>query len=112
MGAPQMADLATAIAQIVTAQDFGEANAAKRGRNPRWPYVPVIHHARPNSSTRTEQIVPMAFATRAEAVEYAAKVIEARREHLRSQLAEPRHRALREKYGLPRDIPRSLAECA
>lgn len=92
---------------IVEARDFGRATSVRRGRHSEWPYVPIIEH-RPIAGvaykTRTEQIPWKAFATRGEAVAYAGKVIKARRDLLRLQLADPRHRALREQYGLPREI--------
>jgi hypothetical protein len=75
-----------------------KATAVKRGRNPRWPYVPVVVHAR-----HTEQIRGKAFATRDEAVSYAAAVIAHREADLIERMKEPRHRALREQHGLPRD---------
>lgn len=80
--------------------DHGKPTAVKRGRNPRWPYVPVIDHG-----THTEQIVKRAFATRDEAIACAARVIEGRAADLARKLADPRYRALREQYGLPREIP-------
>lgn len=79
--------------------DLGQATAVKRGRDPRWPYVPVIDHG-----TYTSQVRGLAFATRAEAIEAAAAHIEANRTNIAVMLAQPRHRALREQYGLPREI--------
>ena len=94
---------AAQIEQIVAREKFGAASAAKRGRNPSFPYVPVIDHgfqARGVHRTRTEQIIGLAYATREEAVAYAAKVIDARRETLRQKLSLPNYRALRAKYGI------------
>lgn len=95
------------IDQIVAQADLGSPDAAARGRNPRWPYVPIVRHSDGTGprARQTEQIVLRAFATRAEAVEDAARVIALRRASLARQLADPRHRAVREQYGLPRDIP-------
>lgn len=93
------------IESVVAAARFGRAYAARRGRRTEWPWVPVIDFGAtgPGSvpRTRTEQIRGRAFATRYEAVEYAARTIEARRDDLRSKLLDPRHRALREYHGLP-----------
>lgn len=76
----------------VAACPFGEATAVKRGRRAEWPYVPVIDHG-----THTEQLRGLAYATRFEAVERARKAIVARQEALR-------YRALRQQFGLPREI--------
>lgn len=46
--------------------------AVKRGRDPRWPYVPVWTWTPADGSRGyTSQVVGRAFATRAEAVEHA-----------------------------------------
>lgn len=103
-------DLADQIDAAVARVDFGKATARKTGRNPKWPYVPIIDHSAGESArvgvplTRTEQIRKRAFATRAEAIYHAEQVILARGWHLKRQLADPRMRALREQHGLPRDI--------
>jgi hypothetical protein len=79
------------------------ASAAKRGRNPAFPYVPVIDYGEQKIGvhrTRTEQIRARAFATREEAVAYAERVIAAREQELTRKLADPRHRALRQQYGV------------
>lgn len=94
-----MNTLADQIAAIVAAGDFGTASANKRGRNPNWPYVPIVMHGQ-----RSEQIVAKAFATRPEAIAYAQAVIDARRDILAQKLADPRYRALREQHGLPREL--------
>lgn len=91
--------IADQIKAVVAAHPFGTATASKRGRNPRWPYVPIVMHG-----DRSEQIRARAFRTRDEAVEYARATIEARREHLEKQLSDPRCRALREQLRLPRDL--------
>ena len=100
-------DLELQIACVVAQQDFGAPTAVKRGRNPKWPYVPVIHHAsdtRACSTGRTEQIRRRAFVTREEAIECARRVIARRREFFTKQLFTPRLRALRKQYGLPSEI--------
>lgn len=91
----------------MTGPRFGRASAARRGRNPAFPYVPVIDHTIPGDdghTTRTEQIRGKAFATRPEAVGYAQRVIDARMATHERGLVTPRYRALREQCGLPRDL--------
>jgi len=46
----------------------------------------------------------LAYVTREEALAAAAATIQARRNDLRQKLMDPRYRALREQYGLPRNI--------
>lgn len=90
-----------------TEPNFGKASAAKRGRNPKWPYVPIIAYGEQATGahrTHTEQIRKRAFETRTEAVEYAQRVIDARIATHETQLATPRLRALREQHGFPRDL--------
>jgi hypothetical protein len=77
--------------------EHGKASAAKRGRRAEWPYVPVIIHGE-YPFERTEQIRAKAFANRPDALAYAERVIEARREALARKLADPRHRALRAQH--------------
>lgn len=84
---------------IALTLDYGQPSAAKRGRNPNFPYVPVI-----DFGSRTEQVRGLAYVTREEAVNSAFATIMARRNDLRQKLMEPRYRALREQHGLPRDI--------
>lgn len=84
------------------------ASAQKRGRNPQWPYVPVIIHDLPQGGTRQEQILKTAFATRDEAVQWAKHNIDARKAELAALLVSPRHRAVREQHGFPRDLPVEL----
>jgi hypothetical protein len=79
------------------------AAAVKRGRNPKFPYVPIIDYGEQKigvHSTRTEQIIGKAFCTREEAIAYADRVIVAREEELARKLADPRYRALRQQYGI------------
>jgi hypothetical protein len=81
------------------------ATAAKRGRNPKYPYVPVIAwKAEVAPYKHSRQILNRAFVTREEAVAHAQSVIDAERAGLARKLADPRHRALRGQYGLPRDL--------
>jgi hypothetical protein len=94
-------DLARAIEQVVADTNFGVASARKRGNDPRFPYVPVIEHGERTANP----IRGRAYATREEAVSSAERAIERRRQALAEQLAAPRYRALREAYGLPRELP-------
>lgn len=94
--------LTTETAEAVAATvDYGQPSARKTGRNPRWPYVPVLLHGHQQS-----QIMGKAFATRDEAIEYAASHVERLRSSLAAKLVDPRQRALREYHGLPREIAR------
>lgn len=88
---------------------FGTATAAKRGRRPEWPYVPVIklYEATEKVGTgkaQTTQIKGKAFATREEAVAYAQRRIDHQLALLAEKLADPAYRALREEHGLPREV--------
>lgn len=95
-----------AITRVVATVDFGTPSAAKRGRNPKFPYVPIVKHTEggPSGNGWTHQLLGLAYVTREEAVERAQKHIDAARASLARQLTEPRMRALRESYGLPREI--------
>jgi hypothetical protein len=64
------------------APNFGEATAVKRGRNPRWPFVPVIRHA----TGRTEQVRGFAYETRDAARQQAAHFIALRKQSLEERL--------------------------
>lgn len=88
-----------AIAAAVDKIDFGKATGRKSGRNPNWPYVPIIDHGH-----RTEQIRGLAYATRDEAIAAAEATLAQRRSDLIARLAEPRNRAFREQLGLPTEI--------
>jgi hypothetical protein len=92
------------IAEVVASVNFGEATAVKRGRNPKWPYVPVIATTDEFGVTRTSQVLRVAYATRDEAVARAENKIAKERASLAKKLAERQYRALREHYGLPREI--------
>jgi hypothetical protein len=100
-------DFAAQVKEIVNKTDLGKASAAKRGRNPKYPYVPIIDYGEQTQGrhkTRTDQIEGKAYITRDEAIEYAQKIIDARREKLHKDLMAPNMRALRQQYGLPREI--------
>lgn len=93
--------LAEQIERAAATAAFGSPTATKRGRNPQWPYVPVIDHG-----CYTSQIKGLAYATRTEAIDAAKRHVAQCQADLARKLAEPRHRALREQYGLPREIER------
>ena len=92
------------IAAAAAAADLGIPASRKSGRNPRWPYVPVVVTTDEAGVTRTAIIRKRAFATSAEAVEYATRHIDSLRSSLARRLADPRLRALRELHGLPRNL--------
>lgn len=58
------------------------ASARRTGRNPAYPYVPVVetHHAEHGHLLRTETIRGLAFAERADAVAKAQRVLNHRAE--------------------------------
>ena len=92
--------------QIAAEFDFGKPSAAKRGRRKEWPFVPIINYGRQPVGvymTRTMQLKGLAYATREEAVERAAKHIDGNRTELARKLRDPRYRALRLQYGLPEE---------
>jgi hypothetical protein len=92
------------IAEIVDKVAFGTATASKRGRNPKWPYVPVITYGDDVGRQHTEQILGVAYATREEAIARAQKGLDSARRLLAKKLADPCYRALRRQYGLPEEI--------
>lgn len=88
------------IAEALADVDLGRPHALKRGRNPRWPYVPVILDA----AGGQDQIRARAYATRAEALAAAQRHLDALRASIAARCADRRHRALREQHGLPREL--------
>ena len=76
---------------------FGTASSAKRGRNPRFPYVPVIRYTG-RSNVKSHQVRGKAFATAEEATACAERSIAAMRRRHAERLADPRNSALREWY--------------
>lgn len=93
-------------------RNFGTATAAKRGRNPALPYVPVIDYTEQTAGsftrTHTEQILGRAYADRDEAVACAQRVIDNTIAAYAAKLTERGARSLREFEGLPREIERNL----
>lgn len=99
-----MSTLAEQIAETMNKHNFGIACAMKRGRNPLFPYVPVIDYGEQFVGvhrTRTEQIRGRAYKTKEEAIAVAEYVISLRKVTLVANLSDPRYRALRVSYGLP-----------
>lgn len=86
-------------AAALAVQDY-KPSAAKRGRNPKWPHVPVLIVGGGTSKPGgyTQQIKGKAFATHEEAVAYAQLHIDNLRTSLEARLAMPNHRALRAQY--------------
>lgn len=94
-------DIARAI--DAKSETFGKPGARKSGRNPRWPYVPIITHTNDVGRESTQQIPGLAYETREAATARAEQEIAAYRERIARQLGEKRFRALREQFGLPRE---------
>lgn len=89
---------------IVADLDLGTASAAKRGRNPAYPYVPLIKYTNRLWDRTENPTRHVAYATRDEAVARAQWSIDATREMIREKLKQPRYRAMRKQYGLPEEI--------
>jgi len=96
------------VAAITQQQNFGIAQAAKRGRNSKFPYVPIINYGEQvlgRHRTRTQQVPNRAYATAEAAIKCAQGVIDLRRNLFSEHLCSLPYRALREQHGLPRDLP-------
>lgn len=86
------------------------ASAAKRGRNPQYPYVPLVKTT--DNSWRgafggktSNPCKGFAYATRDEAVAKAQECLDVRRAAERDLFLDPRRgRAMRRYYGLPENI--------
>jgi hypothetical protein len=101
------------IAEAVAAVDFGRPGYRRRGRNDRYPFVPVVltdHES--GVGRRQRQPLAKAFATADEALAYADRVIEAERAALTDKLGQPRFRALRAHHGLPYELAELRADVA
>jgi len=61
------------IEAAVESLNWGVGDAAKRGRNPAYPYVPIIRHAREGRLQTTNPTRRVAFATREEATACAQR---------------------------------------
>jgi len=91
-------------AAVQQAYGHYRAEAVKRGRDPRFPYVPIYRFSDGAGNSQTTQIRNRAYSTRGEAIQCAADFIARLKQHMRDQLCKPGCRALREQYGLPREI--------
>ncbi len=96
-------DFKARAADIAAALDLGAATAAKRGRHPQFPYVPIIKYA----TGRTSQLRGLAYSDRAIAVARAQRTIDAERHRIGLEMLLPRFRATREQHGLPRELPKT-----
>ena len=103
-GTLEVMNLTEQIEAVVAEADFGAPSARKTGRHPSWPYVPVVL-TEDTSGQHQAQVLAQAYATRPEAVAAAERHIFKLRRQVARHLADFRYRALREKYGLPREIP-------
>lgn len=102
-----MAETPNPFEAAVARAQWGRPTAAKRGRNPEYPWVPVIDYGAQVTgvhTTRTRQVRAVAFRTRDEAVDCAARTIADQQQTLLDQLQVARCRALREYHGLPREL--------
>ena len=99
-------DIAQLAERTAAGADLGQPGARKSGRDPRWPYVPLVQYTGTVVSPKpfVSQIPRRAFATRAQALAYAYDHIERHRAELARKLADPRYGALRQQYGLPREL--------
>lgn len=79
------------------------AAARKAGRNPRYPYVPIIKT--PDTfvpgKLREAQIRGRAHATRDAALACAENQIDRFRKNMREKLSDPTYRVYREQWGVP-----------
>jgi hypothetical protein len=89
------------LAAINVPNRWGAPGAVKRGRSAALPYVPVVVYSDHTSNPAHRR----AFATREEAVAFAAACIEQAKAVTAKNLTLPGFRGLREQYGLPRELP-------
>lgn len=99
-----MSEVFAQVDELMNKMDLGAASAAKRGRNPAFPYVPIIKHSSEFRDRTTNPTRRAAFATREEAVAVAQRHIDAQREAMRAKLKRPETRAWRKALGLPENI--------
>lgn len=82
-----------------------EPEARKSGRNPKWPYVPIVKVTdRESGRESTKQLLGLAYATREEAEMRAVRQILAWQDKMVADLMQPNKRAYREFLGLPREL--------
>lgn len=105
-----MTTIAETIEALKARNAFGIASAVKRGRNPEFPYVPVVKATDENGQPATglhqtsNPCRGLAYASRDEAVARAQRSLDAQYADVAMKLAKPNYRALREWYGLPREL--------
>lgn len=116
-------ELAARIAAYVeSTYQYHLADAQRRGRNPKWPHVPVILEPRYDPDRideiiaangkldrrldyRQRQLRGVAFATREEALDYARQRLNRDRTNMITQISHPtKGRAWRTHLGMPRDL--------
>lgn len=101
-------ELEAAIDAVVAKANRGRATAAKRGRNPKFPWVPIIDYGPQREGVhvqRTSQVRGRAYRSREEAVAVAQAQIDRASEVMAAQLRQPTMRAMRSWHGLPRELP-------
>jgi hypothetical protein len=107
-------ELVAAIDAIVEDMYSGHAaSAAKRGRNPKFPYVPLLKITdREANRTRTENPTRnRAYATREEAIAVAQRILDSDKAARKHQILKPNYGMPERTYrGLPRDIDAIMAE--
>jgi hypothetical protein len=105
-------NLVSAIQAVVNDMYAGHtATAAKRGKNPKFPYVPLLKIT-PKDGSRGRTTNPtqgVAYATREEAIAKAQQCLDSYRYVRAHTMLRPSHRAERDYHGLPRDITDILA---
>lgn len=97
-------DLQAQATAIAEAFPIGTPSAVKRGRDPKWPYVALLTNYLGHDGASHNPMGRRAYATRQEAVAAAETYVAAFRADFKTKILDPGQRALREQYGLPRDI--------
>lgn len=98
---PELFDMFLA---AVVERDTFTASAAKRGRNAKFPYVPVLKLNLGSIAKTQNPARGLAFATREEAIACAQKCIDDSNVRMALQMTIQRHRASREDYGFAREL--------
>jgi len=94
-------EFAEQVEETLAAQHWPEPSAVKRGRNPLFPYVPVLIYV----GRTTNPARGRAFPDRASAIAFAQQCLDANKDRLRRAFNDPRCRATRRHYGLPEELP-------
>lgn len=98
------AELQARIDHVAATYSVGKPSAVKRGRNSEWPYVAILTDWCGVEGMTHNPMGRRAYATREEAIQAATRYIAVCRASMKARLMEPRMRALREQYGLPREL--------